>query len=68
MRNFVLFLCNLLDLSTGRPVQVKVERQLQQTTLDVNGKNVTQNVVMKFVDRYFRQPWNQGGNLGRPYN
>lgn len=54
----------LTDLSTGRPVQVKVERQLQQTTLFVNGKNVTENVAMKFVDRYFRQPWNQGGNLG----
>lgn len=46
------------------PVQVKVERQLQQTTLYVNGINATANVAMKFVDRYFRQPWNQGGNLG----
>ncbi|XP_042909251.1 axotactin isoform X2 [Parasteatoda tepidariorum] len=50
-------------LSKGLPVQIKVERQLQRTTLFVNDKNSSADVVIKFVGKYFRMPWRQNQEL-----
>ncbi|XP_035206106.1 neurexin-1-like, partial [Stegodyphus dumicola] len=50
-------------LSTGTPIQIKVERQLHRTALYVNDQTAVADVVMKFVDRYFRMPWSQGESL-----
>ncbi|XP_055933048.1 axotactin-like [Argiope bruennichi] len=51
------------DLSKGSPVQVKVERQPKSTTLFVNDKNATEDVIIRFVDKYFRMPWHRGEHL-----
>ncbi|GIY29013.1 contactin-associated protein like 5-1 [Caerostris darwini] len=51
------------DLSNGSPVQVKVERLPKSTTLFVNDKNTTEDVVIRFVDKYFRMPWHSGEKL-----
>ncbi|KAG8179803.1 hypothetical protein JTE90_025970, partial [Oedothorax gibbosus] len=51
------------DLSKGYAVQIKVERHPKKTTLFVNNGKATEDVVIKFVDKYFRMPWHGGDKL-----
>lgn len=52
------------DLSKGYPVQIKVDRQPKMTTLFVNDDKAAEDVVIRFVDKYFRMPWHRGEKLG----
>ncbi|GAB6026571.1 hypothetical protein CHUAL_012986 [Chamberlinius hualienensis] len=53
----------LKDLTKGRPVQILVDRELNQTTLHVNNVKHVIPHPMKLADKYRQNPWVSGQEL-----